>query len=453
MKKWQSHEEYYQVRAFMYTLFHNYYAERSCEKVISMVSDHIMGIGLGSEEIGTGRECFARFIQAQMRKVPSPIPYQVEDLKLICCGEHLWNCYALIELKIITGNWGVVRYAIRMVTTMQKMHDQWSFLAIHVSEAAQYTQNLNPVNWTGDQGGDNLLNKITPDHIHEIFNHMIPGGVISRSPEDGFPITIINTLYVQMLGYVSPQEYKEAHHFLFLKAVHPDDRDKISYAFSFILSTGKQYESEYRLRKKDGSYLWVHDVSCLTHSPQGNPRVISVIIDITDQIQRRHKLEMENGVDFLTKIPNRQGEDDYLKSLGNGYHSFLYAILDLDNFKKVNDLYGHLTGDEVLKHTAYLLSNTFDSQGLVCRLGGDEFALFIPDYEDLNSVKRQLVRISQGYHSYVDALCPDAGSSLSIGGVCGTEHVSPQERYRIADSNLYQVKRTAKGGILFTSLS
>ncbi len=126
-----------------------------------------------------------------------------------------------------------------------------------------------------------------------------------------------------------------------------------------------------------------------------------------------------------------------------GDKQYALAVFDLDNFKKANDSYGHLFGDEVLEEVARRVKRNIRSTDLAARMGGDEFILFM---EYKKSVTPQLKRI-------FDRLCEpfkEFAVSISMGVAC-TENFggSYEELFRRADAAMYEVKRNKKNGFAF----
>ena len=94
----------------------------------------------------------------------------------------------------------------------------------------------------------------------------------------------------------------------------------------------------------------------------------------------------EKLIDKLTGIYIRDVIIDYTSYLIRNNTPFLFAILDIDNFKLINDGYGHMVGDVVLKEVAKSLENVVSEYGVVGRYGGDEFIFILPnvvDYQDV----------------------------------------------------------------------
>ena len=120
-------------------------------------------------------------------------------------------------------------------------------------------------------------------------------------------------------------------------------------------------------------------------------------------------------------------------------------LIDVDNFKSVNDTYGHAVGDRVLKRVAELLKASFRSVDILCRIGGDEFAVVMTR---VNSSMSQLVigkmsRINTALQHPKDDLPP---VSLSV-GVAFSDRENPQgDIFHDADSALYKVKEAGRKG-------
>lgn len=93
-------------------------------------------------------------------------------------------------------------------------------------------------------------------------------------------------------------------------------------------------------------------------------------------------------VDILTELPNRRSfteqllDDEEKKEIGT-----IFIMYDVNNLKKINDIYGHQAGDEIIKKTADIINKTFASYGKTYRIGGDEFFTYIPFNKDVDIQK------------------------------------------------------------------
>ncbi len=149
-------------------------------------------------------------------------------------------------------------------------------------------------------------------------------------------------------------------------------------------------------------------------------------------------------IDVLTRIPNRRATQAFLeKELSRAQRTqgeFTVLLIDIDNFKKVNDRWGHAVGDDVLVKTASIFHSMIRKQDLVGRWGGEEFLIIVPgscDAEVLaERVRREIAneKFSHGAASF--------GITVSIGVACVTHSDQIDQILTNADKALYQSKRT-----------
>jgi len=170
---------------------------------------------------------------------------------------------------------------------------------------------------------------------------------------------------------------------------------------------------------------------------------------MAEQEDRISFLEQLSATDELTGIPNRRG---LRSSLGRALASAarhrepgVLGFLDMDGFKKINDDYGHMAGDAVLRHVAKCLKNHVRPEDTVARIAGDEFAMILSrcDASQGRTRLRALQReINRGHVQY-------GGKSIKIGCSIGIQHfdgrVNPTELIEAADRAMYQDKETRKG--------
>lgn len=121
-----------------------------------------------------------------------------------------------------------------------------------------------------------------------------------------------------------------------------------------------------------------------------------------------------------------------------------FLILDLDNFKQVNDSLGHMVGDQVLVDVAKIMKTHFRNYDVICRLGGDEFIVFVQrlPIEALDKIIKSLLRklmLTYGAEGKEVAISASVGAALAP--VHGTNFT---QLYEKADSALYQVKKSSK---------
>lgn len=126
--------------------------------------------------------------------------------------------------------------------------------------------------------------------------------------------------------------------------------------------------------------------------------------------------------------------------------SFCIAMVDVDNFKKVNDRYGHVIGDKVLSALSQILKENTRSIDILCRWGGDEFALLLPHTDETTAIN-VCERIRKSVEQNSKILY---GSTVSIGIVCSLELTNQEQIINLADEALYEAK-TIKNKIFFSN--
>ena len=150
--------------------------------------------------------------------------------------------------------------------------------------------------------------------------------------------------------------------------------------------------------------------------------------------------------DPLTGLFNRGAFDDLRRAHQREHIGLM--LIDVDNFKRVNDDYGHDTGDRVLKKTADLLSHSFRATDYPCRIGGDEFSVIITDISPSvkGVVQRKIRQVGEGLSRTEDGLPP---VTLSVGVAFSDQCGPDQDLYKLADAALYRVKARGRNGCAF----
>lgn len=164
--------------------------------------------------------------------------------------------------------------------------------------------------------------------------------------------------------------------------------------------------------------------------------VIYTICEYKDVTRYAHEI-MKSKIDCLTKLPNRAQIE---KSLSKITDECVIVMSDIDDFKKINDAYGHQTGDEVIRLLGDLIRNSLSSDDFAGRYGGEEF-LIIFDTTDVKEVKRKMDEFNEFLNKYT--------KGLSISVSTGIHKFDPKvenikSAVKKADRALYQVKHTGK---------
>lgn len=210
---------------------------------------------------------------------------------------------------------------------------------------------------------------------------------------------------------------------------------------------------------EDGEPIWYRYQSVVLFGEDGCPkRHVGRLLDTHEMMMRETTLRRKAERDPLTGIYNRAAALDKIQAHLNIFERPSTLILiDVDDFKYVNDHYGHPEGDRVLKVLAEFLENMMRRDDIVARIGGDEFLVFAPGLRPGRATDRILAQIERGpfkgeretdaaNQQGGDGDAPDeAAPTLSIGAVCVMNPpVTFAELYEAADAALYEAKGAGK---------
>lgn len=255
----------------------------------------------------------------------------------------------------------------------------------------------------------------------------------------------------EMLGYREDEigQYLDE----WLSRVHPDDVARLRAEINAHLdSETPQFQSEYRMLHRDGSYLWLLCRGLAVRDAEGRCcRMAGSQTDITARRRAEEKLRHDAHHDRLTDMPNRavfldrlaraisrvQRRDDYL---------FAVLFLDVDRFKLVNDSSGHKTGDQLLIAVARRLERDLRPGDMVARHGGDEFTILLDHLKGRSDVEAIVQRIQQHMAAPFEISGQELVIDVSIGiAMSSTTSGGPEEMVRDADIAMYRAKVKGRG--------
>jgi len=230
---------------------------------------------------------------------------------------------------------------------------------------------------------------------------------------------------------------------------HPDDLIKIREAVEQIRTEKPTVIMEVRIADSDGKYQWSKITATRMRDFDGNvTRIIGIIQDINDLKRAALILEEKAQKDSLTKLLNKISTQNQIelylaekdpKEIGG------LLIMDLDNFKSVNDTRGHLYGDVVLTKVGALLQKFFRTQDIIGRIGGAEFMILMKGIPDQKLLESRCQMLVESMRELLQELTPDLQVSCSVGAAMTPNHGSTySELYQRSDEALYHVKNKGK---------
>lgn len=242
-----------------------------------------------------------------------------------------------------------------------------------------------------------------------------------------------------------------------LSAILPADRESVREKFDIygdtleVLSQVETLEQEFRINNRAKGYIWLR----ITMIPIRHGGVITKLVanikDIDHQKREELEIRRQSERDPLTDLMNRGYTEscinDYLQHGGN---DGALLMIDVDNFKLVNDNLGHQAGDKVLQELGQSLETIFRSSDIVGRIGGDEFVVFMKGVSQREAAEKKAQQVNEAFHKAFFANSEVFWISASVGVVMVQSSTECfEELLSKADKAMYTQKRRGKNGCVF----
>ena len=264
----------------------------------------------------------------------------------------------------------------------------------------------------------------------------------------------------QLFGY-TPDEFA-ASLALWMDRIHPDDRQRVIVRFDHALRDRGDihWSDDYRFMRKDGSVAHVHDRAHILRDDHGKAlRVVGAVVDVSERHASDERIRYLAFHDTLTHLPNRafltERLEAALAATRRDPRRKALLLIDLDNFKTLNETLGHAVGDRLLQQMAIRLSAGLAVDVLAARFGGDEFGVLL---EDLSADKEQACAQAKHEAERVNHLLNQPvqldGNWLHLGASIGitvfsNDAMDAGELLRRADLAMYRAKAAGRGTVRF----
>lgn len=242
-----------------------------------------------------------------------------------------------------------------------------------------------------------------------------------------------------------------------------EDREEyFKNVYSNLNTSGEAY-IEHRIKRKDNKYIFVFCLGCSNIDEKTGKTTSTIRITRMDKtlslfLQRKNmranyskKIEhykKEANTDNLTNLLRRDPFINEVKKHLNYKTNLALLIIDIDDFKNINDTYGHNIGDEILIKVSESLKTMVSDKGITCRLGGDEFIIALINIDDIEIITDIAERILTSIRNIKIKIDSSFSVSVSIGihYVKDYKDVSFEDLYNFTDTALYKAKEKGKNG-------
>lgn len=265
---------------------------------------------------------------------------------------------------------------------------------------------------------------------------------------------ICNNQKILNLGYTLQENPDRIGYEFFTELLHPQDYDPVMDQMRrHLKGIDPVYEAQYRIRHRDGSWRWYYDRGKVTkRDTEGRPlQLVGIVFDITRQKEMEDQLEQQNLLlkemvdhDVLTSVFSRRAIFLQLEKAVERSGEVVVLMLDIDHFKRVNDMYGHQIGDEILIEVAHEIQRSIRGNDSLGRYGGEEFLVILEDISLVEAMSiAERIRQSIREHTFTREI------NLTIsGGLAVAKSLPVDQLVQEADRNLYEAKRAGRDRII-----
>ena len=285
---------------------------------------------------------------------------------------------------------------------------------------------------------------------NKVYDVATDGIIISDSRHR---TTYVNAAFEEMSGYSKEEQVGKTSFFLFSGL---NDRDLYKTVWAALEDHGS-WKGELRSRKKnDKTYPIGCSISVIPGANDQPNNYVTIVRDLSQEMKAKKLISYQATHDQLTGLLNRyefNGQVDHLLAMQKRQKiNAAFILIDLDNFKEINDSQGHIVGDSALKESSKRLSQALREGDILARLGGDEFAIFasLQDPKESSAIASRILSLFDQPFYLDNDLVTNIYASIGV-SVFPDDADNSKDLFRHADQALYEVKASGRHNYFFSS--
>ena len=293
------------------------------------------------------------------------------------------------------------------------------------------------INKREEENNSKLLRMIVEQNREKILEYDV-------ASDEAFVYKIVDGQFVmlyQIPGYLNNKRAGEVF-------ITPEDRKKYQRAIRACMKKPTHTVVDAHFLEKGKIPEWHRFYLVSVAGSDGSvERIVGRFLSVHKEKVQSEKIKRQAELDVLTNVYNHMSFEEICeKSIRDCKSNALFLMMDIDDFKMINDTQGHAVGDLVLSQTGEILGDMVRNRGVAGRLGGDEFAAFVWNFSDRSEMEEFCVRLRKRLKSIIFDMEYCASMGVSI---LGSRGMSFQDLYYEADQAVYEAKRRGKNRIIF----
>lgn len=274
-----------------------WFERREAGEAANLLSDKVSFIGTGQQEYAHGRKEMEAYIKEDIGEMLEPFACILKVLDEELISPDIYHLSFDMKLTNSLYSWHLRGFFMLLYE-----EERWRIRSVHFAEPSVVQQK-----------DEHYPNTLVLENIarqrQEILNDSLAGGMMGGYIDEGFPFYFINRQMLSYLGYENEEEFVKDIGGMISNCMHPEDRDAVDAEVRRQLQNSGEYTVEYRMRKKDASYIWVHDTGRVIETENGRSAIASVCVDITEAkyLQERSRELYERELSYFAQLVSAEG--------------------------------------------------------------------------------------------------------------------------------------------------